>query len=43
MERQAGGTVSQDLPGTDRETDVERVYGAARAWLDGARTESAEG
>ena len=40
---QAGGTVSQDLPGTDRETDVERVYGAARAWLDGARTESAEG
>lgn len=32
---QAGGTVSQDLPGTDRPADVARIYDAAEAWLDG--------
>ena len=32
---QAGGTVSQDLPGTDRPADVARVYDTAREWLNG--------
>lgn len=34
---QAGGTVSQDLPGTDRPADATHVYDAAKVWLDGKR------
>lgn len=35
---QAGGTISQDLLGTDRPDDVRKVYAAAGEWLNGKQS-----
>lgn len=34
---QAGGTISQNLLGTDRPDDVKKVYDAAEEWLNGSK------
>lgn len=34
---QAGGTISQNLLGTDRPEDVKKVYDAAEEWLNGGK------
>ena len=38
----AGGTESDDLPGTDRPEDVKRLYDEFNGWLAGISTEDFE-